>query len=230
MKKVLIASVIFLWVVLIAMGIEEKINGSEISNENYIEGLNEYINNKVMLDQIKEIINKQNEEYTQITDNPIKPEYDITLDAKIQDYIWEQSLLHNWSYEYLLALAYTESRFDLSAFNDSNKNNTVDGGLYQINSSNLEWINDVTEYELDIYNPYHNIDAAIVLLNYLRDKFTEMDMSEEELFYTITLAYNRGESGAIKYVKQNGFNNEYVDKVLNIKEQLEQFGTINEDL
>jgi len=227
MKKIIIFNLLLVLILVVLLGFrfkDKKNNGTDVTDVAQgitVNQMEEYFYNIIFKIEEVTVDNNQSDN----NQNTI-PEYNISLDIDLQKYVYEQSNKYGWSYEYLLAIAYVESRFDIEALNTSNRNGTHDGGLYQINSANYNWLNKHFDEELDLYNPYHNIDAAIVLLNYLRDKFVEMEMTQEELFYMITLAYNRGESGAIKYVEKNGFNNDYVDKVLDIKEQLEQYGTI----
>lgn len=220
-KKIILIAGLFLWLTLIAMYITEKVNGNEISNRDYMKELNEYVVSNRM-------VTKYTQKYEKATDEPIKPEYDIALDVEIQDYIWEQSLLHNWDWDLILGISFKESRFDVTAYNNSNSDGSVDSGLMQINSSNIDKASNSLGYEIDVNNYKHNVDAAIWLLNYLRDKY-KSQMSEEQFCYFVILAYRQGEASALNDIETYGFwTDSYVADVLKYKEQLERYGTINE--
>jgi len=163
---------------------------------------------------------------TLITTINIKPEYNIALDAEIQEYMYQKAIENDLSYEFLLALAYCESGFNTKAVSPKNKNGTTDSGIMQINSAMTKKIGSELGYKLDKTNPEHSIDAAVWLLTYLRDKFSYLQMSSEEESFFMTLAYNMGESNAISFIKRNGFNgSSYVNKIFEHKEKLEQFGS-----
>jgi hypothetical protein len=146
----------------------------------------------------------------------------LNLNDDLCDYIWIKSNEYDFSYEFVLAIIGVESNYG-QAKKNKNKNGTVDAGLAQINSKNVKWLAEMAGIEdVDVYNDYHNVDMMFELLKYERDYFRKLGYSEEEVFLLTCLAYNMGRSGAIKYVKKNGFvENDYVKKVLSEKEKLE---------
>jgi len=145
----------------------------------------------------------------------------IPIDQEILDYLWEKCEENNISYTLMLAIAKVESNFDTEAKN-INKNKTIDSGLFQINSSNVKWLAELAGIENpDVKNPYHNIDMAIELIKYERDFWLSLGYSEEDTYWLTIYSYHRGRGNTIKKIKNNDWSSKYVDKVTEIKYELE---------
>lgn len=180
---------------------------------------NDVIKNKI--NTMKEI--KERYDQQQQWQEPKRPYIEgIPLDNDLLDYIWKRSLEEDLAYTFILAIIGVESNYGRYTYN-VNKNGTVDSGIAQINSSNVQWLSKLAGIDdVDVHNDFHNIDMMIELLKYERDYFRSLGLSEEDVFYLTCLAYNRGRSGAINHVKKYGFDSSsYVEKVLKEKEVLE---------
>lgn len=147
-------------------------------------------------------------------EDTFKP-YNINLNADIQKYIWEQSKKYNISFELLLAIAYTESRFDSSVVSWDGSST----GLFQINTSNtVQWLARETEIKnVDPKNPYHSAKMAAWYVNYLHEKYLKEGYDGELVTKRLLLAYRYG----IGKSKKKSLNNTYVDAVLDYKYKLE---------
>lgn len=148
-------------------------------------------------------------------------EYDISLDPKIQKYIWNEANKYELSYELLLSIAYVESKFDHEVVSWDGSST----GLFQINTRNtFGWIS--TELGIDKAdpkNPYHSASVAAWYVNYLRHKYLEQGYDEETVTNRVLLAYRFGEFGS----KRRSLNHPYVQAVLEYKNKLEK-GEISE--
>lgn len=165
------------------------------------------------------------EEARNITIKPVIEEtsfvqyYNIPLNKDIQKYIYKQAEKYNISYELLLAIAYTESKFNSKAisYNDTSL------GLFQINKYNtLEWLAKETGIDnVDPFNPYHSTKMAAFYIAYLRDYYLKRGYDEENVTNRVLLAYNMGLAKSKKWVKRYGLISEYVRDVLDYKYKLE---------
>lgn len=149
------------------------------------------------------------------------PYYDnIPLSEEVQQYIYETAAEYSISYELVLAIAEVESDFDPKAvsYNDSSL------GLFQINKNNtLDWIASEADIEnVDPFNPKHSARMAAWYVSWLRDYWLDAGMNEEDVTNAVLLSFNRGIYGAEKYMKKNGLNHSYVEKVLDYKYKLER--------
>ncbi|TVY09883.1 transglycosylase SLT domain-containing protein [Paenibacillus cremeus] len=151
---------------------------------------------------------------------PKRPQLDVPLPEEVQQYLWECSNKSNFSYEMLLALANTESKFDYKSISS-----TDDYGLFQLHQPNtVGWI--ASEMGLKKYNlldPKTNIDMTIWLLSYLRDYWRSKWMSEEQVFDMTILSFHHGIEGSKKYII-NKRNNEYLKTVKEYKSEFERGG------
>lgn len=147
----------------------------------------------------------------------IFPRYNVPLDADLQSHIWNLSIKHDISYELILAVIKVESNFDELASSGSSL------GLMQLNKHNtLSWLKkQVGIKNFDPFNPYHNTEAGVWYLNYLRKSWIDSGYSEEDAFELSLLSYNQGISRTKRWIKQYGLDSEYVRKVKEYKYQLE---------
>lgn len=117
-----------------------------------------------------------------------EPEFapiDIPLDVKLQEHAWELCQQNDIPFEIVMSVAWHESRFQVDAVG-YNRNGTTDSGVMQINSCNWQWLYD--DHDLDISDPYDNIEAGIHILSMFWSKYPP----EEAL-----TAYAWGEQGML---------------------------------
>lgn len=147
-----------------------------------------------------------------------RPQIDnIPLTDRLLDYTYNLSESYEVPYELILAIIAVESKFDPNVISK-----TSDYGLAQINRSNINNFAKGAEIKsVKPLNPEHNIKMQVYYLSHLKGYFSKFKMSEEQKFFMVVLAYNRGESGAMKWVKSRGWNNTYVTKVNNMKNIIE---------
>lgn len=75
------------------------------------------------------------------------------------------------------ALAAVESNYNPSGFN-RNKNNTIDEGLFQLNSANRKFFTKTfwkKDYDYNPYNPDHSAQIGLAYLRYLYNHFQAWD-------------------------------------------------------
>jgi len=174
----------------------------------------------------EEIIDIVDEAIPQVTSNDLAFQpYNIPLIPDIQLYVNEQCEKHGWGVNFIYSIMAVESKFDPNSVN-INENGSVDGGLMQANSWLVRAYKKSTGLTANPQNPYDNIDMGIWLLNYLRDKFAD-NMSEEQFFSFVLVAYNAGEDDAIA-LGSDCINFKYVQKVLFYKNQLDQYQEVKE--
>jgi membrane-bound lytic murein transglycosylase MltF len=156
-----------------------------------------------------------NQDFSQID----MPQYDVPLLQELQEFTFNQCLKHDLSYSLVLAIMKTESNFNTMLVSSTN-----DYGLMQINKINHKWLSETICIEkFDPHNPYHNIEAGIWFLAYIRDYWANKyeGICDEDLFFLTVLSYNRGMTGARKYIEKYGWNNSYVTKVYENKSMIE---------
>jgi len=167
-----------------------------------------------------QVVEDTNPEPTQ--EEIISPKiYDIPLSDDLQQYIWNLGEKYDLSYELILAVIKTESDFDTQAISYDNSSY----GLMQLNHINtIDWLaKEVGIDDFDPFNPYHNLEAGIWYLAWLRDYWQRQDLSEEDRFALVLLSYNRGIEGAKRYVKETGkMTHKYVEKIQEYKTRLER--------
>ena len=131
---------------------------------------------------------------------------DIPLEQKEQQFIYKQCTKYGIPYDLMLGMISLESNFNPKEINTSNKNGTIDFGLCQLNSCNINTLNEYFERELDYLNFYDNVEAGIYHFSKSYDSYN----IEKSL-----LVYNRGANGARKYYnKYLTYNESYVKIVL----------------
>ena len=166
----------------------------------------------------------QTREVVEIT-APVEPEkvypiYDIAMSAELQKYTYDICEEYRLSYELVLGVIYTESRFIETA------NSASSQGLMQISRGTGGWVSEeVGIRAFDPFAPRQNIAVGVWYLNYLRDYWTSQGYSDEDTFNLMLISYNRGITGCREYVKKYGLDNEYVEKVYKFKTDLEQGGS-----
>jgi len=118
---------------------------------------------------------------------------EIGLPKEKQKYLWDLCQEHNLDYDLMLAIMYHESRFNHDARN-TNTNGTHDTGYMQINSSNRKWISELAERPLDLFDPYDNILAGVLIYKSYQDYWE--DKTKEDLLDQYALnSYNMGING-----------------------------------
>lgn len=148
----------------------------------------------------------------------VVPVYDVALSPELQEYTYRQCQLRDLSFEMVLAMMKTESNFNTKLISS-----TKDYGLMQLNKQNHAWFGEVLNIDkFDPLNPFHNIQAGTWFLSYIRKYWLEHDISDEQLFSLMLLSYNRGITGAKRYIQKYGWENSYITKVSNYKEQIER--------
>jgi membrane-bound lytic murein transglycosylase MltF len=148
---------------------------------------------------------------------PDIPIYDIPMSKELQEYTFELCREYNLSYELVLAVMHTESRFDPNADSGNSK------GICQISRGTGDWVSEQAGIrDFDPYNPKHNIAVGIWYLDYLRSYWWEQGCLDQDVFSLMLISYNRGIQGCKNYVEKHGLNNDYVTKVYEYKTKLEQ--------
>ncbi len=144
----------------------------------------------------------------------------VPLNEGLQRYIWEECQKFGISYELMLAIAYTESRFNPKAVSNDGSSK----GLFQINTRNtMKFLAEQTEIKRpNAFNPYHSAKMAVFYVSYLKQKYLEQGYDEESVIKRVLLAYRFGMNKS----KRKSLNHPYVKAVLNYKYQLES-GEIN---
>lgn len=144
----------------------------------------------------------------------------IPLEDNLLDYIWNKSINNGLPYELLLAIAKVESNFNVNT-----ESHTNDSGLFQIHSRTGKWIaKELGINKYDLSDPYTSTDFAVYYLIFLQETWKGKGLSEEDLFNAIIISYNRGVSGASKYIKKNGTkNNGYLKKINKYRVLFEEY-------
>lgn len=193
------------------------INSSEISRGKIMSSTSIYIENR-------NIVNIY----------PERPKYNIALEEKYQDLIWELCIKNDISYEFVLAVFYYESKFKLDAVN-RNKDRSIDNGVSQLNSYYtkiheeyaIKYCEFPRDVKFNVFNPDHNIRAGIGNLVYLRNFWKQKGVGEEFLIEYITGSFNMGLTGYQKYIKRTGkIEREYSKQVYKAKIKLETTHTL----
>ncbi|ALS22190.1 transglycosylase SLT domain-containing protein [Paenibacillus naphthalenovorans] len=162
----------------------------------------------------------EQEEQNIMEEESKRPEINnIPLSSELLDYIYE--LCNEYEIPYTLALAIMAVE---SGFNPKAISPTSDYGIAQINKSNIHNFARATGIEnVDPLNPKHNIQMQVYYLSYLKQKWSDpkYKFSEEQKYFMTVLAYNRGETKALEWVRNNGWNNAYVRSVTKVKGMIE---------
>jgi soluble lytic murein transglycosylase-like protein len=154
-----------------------------------------------------------------VAEAPQKPDIkNLPLPEVVTDYIWEKSRESGFSYYLLLAIAKQESKFDTSS-----KSSTGDYGLFQVNAyRTAPWIAAELGYKNYNLTDYKtNINFAVFYLSYIREYWDKNGLSGIDLQRMTLMSYNRGPSGAKRYLENHGYYSAYVTNIENYKKQLE---------
>ena len=135
------------------------------------------------------------------------PEYDIPLDALLQEHIYLKCLWYDIPYELVLAVIKTESEFDADAFNKRSH----DSGIMQINKIHKEEFAEAGY--TDIFDPYQNISYGI---GYLAGFYHAYDQDEHKAL----MCYNMGEKKFRELSRKGITSSVYSREVVRYKEFL----------
>lgn len=135
------------------------------------------------------------------------PIYDIPLSEELQKYVYEISLEYEIDHKLLLSIMWVETggTFKLDLISKTN-----DYGLMQINKSNHKWLSNAGLD--DMLDPYDNIRAGAIILGGLVEKYGN---SHQAL-----MAYNFGEGGMKKVMRNGHQSSRYSRRVFEIKKTL----------
>lgn len=128
---------------------------------------------------------------------------DIPLDYTLQEFLYNTCVKRNLEYEFVLALIWRESRFQIDAIN-INTNGTQDSGLMQINDINKEWLKE--QYGINnLMDPQQNIEAGTIMLSTFVEKYGEHDA---------LMAYQYGEQGMSKKFQEGVITNDLIRQLV----------------
>ena len=115
---------------------------------------------------------------------------DISLDVELQEYIYNKCEEFNFDYDLILGLAWKESTFRTDIVSRTN-----DVGLLQINKNNQKWVNEMAGRSLDLFDPYDNIIAGLLILDNYRQQWIDKGVSATKLIQYTLNSYNMGVAG-----------------------------------
>lgn len=124
-----------------------------------------------------------------------------SLDTLVQLYMKEKGEEYDIPFEILLAIAKKESGYNYEALSG-----TGDYGLMQINKSNFTFLrsNGISEW----FDPYQSIDAACILINEVRTRYSLSD------WHKILMCYNMGYNRASELWEGGVYNTSYSRTVM----------------
>lgn len=146
--------------------------------------------------------------------------HNIDLTISQQQFIQNLCFEHNFSYEMVLGIIHSESRFKLDAVSYNN----TSLGIMQINKNYSDSFADIIGLEeYDLFNFEDNVRLGFTNLIYNRDYWVNQGYTNEpDLTMLILASYNRGIGGTVKYGRLNGtYETDYAYHVLNYKYLLE---------
>ena len=149
------------------------------------------------------------EQYENIQKESVKLVSDIILSPELQQYTFELCVEYEISFRLLLSVMSLESNFEIDSFNE-NTNGTVDYGLMQINSTNLDWIDELAGKDLDLAVPRDNILAGVLIFDFYRRYWESKIEGEQELIRYTLSSYNMGISG----FKKAGYVSRAYDRII----------------
>ncbi len=136
---------------------------------------------------------------------------DIPLSEDLQRFTYEMCEEFEIDYSLVLAIMYHESKFDPYAISYCS-NGTYDSGIMQINSCNLEQLEDQFGIT-DLQNPYENIKAGVSIISGHVKRFGENDG---------LMAYNMGIGGYKNAVNSGIYSTSYSREILQKKMEYEE--------
>jgi len=138
---------------------------------------------------------------------------DIPLNKDLQKYIYQKSAEFNFDYDLILSIIWKESTYRADVFSETN-----DTGLMQINNRNQEWVNEMAGRPLDLLNPYENVLAGLLILDYNRAYWENKNISEDEILIYMLNGYNMGNVG---YAKAGYPRRDYDKKIIKKMHELQ---------
>lgn len=140
---------------------------------------------------------------------------DISLPEKYQKYTWEWCQMLDLDYNLVLALMYHESRFKLDVYSRTN-----DIGVMQVNENNKKWANELAKRKIDLYEPYDNILAGLLIYKHYQDYWIVQGITGTTLKQYALNSYNMGIGGFTRA----GFpvTRAYGRNILETREELKQ--------
>jgi len=186
-----------------------------IENENTL--LNQQIkNNNVEIAKYKNIVDSFNDMEV-VNLNYVY--YPVDLTVKEQEHLQNLAYNNNFSYELILSIIFTESRFDKNAISSSNCL-----GLMQLNERYLSTYSELANIENpDPFDAMQNATMGIAYLNYLREYWKSQGVTADEQLYVMMLnSYNMGISSYSRFIKENNtYGRTYDQLISKYKMQLE---------
>lgn len=151
--------------------------------------------------------------------------YDVPLDDEIQDYI--RDILDEFevnnpnSFELVLAIAHTESRFHTDSENGTCK------GIMQVSEIHKDTLEELNIQ--DLFDPYECFRAGIYFLksgfdnaDSLWEEIENCELDKDEFRLNCALmSYNLGNYGAKKKIQRGIYSTSYVERVREAMENLE---------
>lgn len=135
------------------------------------------------------------------------PIYDIPLSKELQEYVYKTSSEYNIEYELMLSVMWVETggkfKYDLVS-------ETKDYGLMQINKVNHKWLSNAGLKNM--LDPYENIRAGAIILGDLIERYGNS--------HKALMAYNFGEGGMKRVVRNGHSSSRYSRRVFEVKETL----------
>lgn len=138
----------------------------------------------------------------------------VALPVDIQQSIASVCDEYNISFSFIMAMIYTESRFQVNA-----KSRYGDYGLMQINKMNHAWIAKATGVT-NFLDPIQNVTAGCYMLAQLFEKYEEPHL--------VLMAYNLGEQKAKSLWKQNIYSTAYSRQIVNLEMEYSSYIDQNE--
>lgn len=115
---------------------------------------------------------------------------DISLPQEYQKYTWEWCQMLDIDYNLILALMYHESRFELDVYSRTN-----DIGVMQVNENNKKWVNELAKRKIDLWEPYDNILAGLLIYKHYENYWANQGITGVELKQYAISSYNMGAGG-----------------------------------
>lgn len=138
--------------------------------------------------------------------------------ATMEDYARRTAELFELSPELVLAVIDQESSWRITC-----KSSAGCLGLMQLNPNTGKWCCEQMNMEWLPFDYQTNIACGCYYLRYLYDEWMKFDVDEENVTYFVLISYNRGITGANKWIACNALEtNKYANAVLEKKERLER--------
>ncbi|MCY9737544.1 transglycosylase SLT domain-containing protein [Paenibacillus alvei] len=148
--------------------------------------------------------------------------YNVPLTDAEKKYLWEKCKEKGIQFDLALAIMKTESDFRKHLTSDTN-----DHGIMQVNGETAKYmlrLFDDLPSDYDLYDYKTNVQFGLAELKYLQNTWRDKGLSKSKEQFYIIVSYNRGVAGAKRWVRDNGFNNQYYDKVVGNMDTLKTKG------